>query len=91
MRPPEQLPIPFPPLAIPEDHARAAMQRKRVWGVLQLGAWLTLGELAEMTGDPEASISARLRDFRKARYGGHAIDKRRRGGERRGTWEYRLR
>lgn len=53
------------------------------------GQWWTLRELADFTGHPEASISARIRDLRKPRYGALTIDRRRRG-EGRGTWEYRL-
>ena len=51
--------------------------------------WWTLRELAEFTGHPEASVSARIRDLRKPRFGGLTIERRRRG-EGRGTWEYRL-
>ena len=37
--------------------------------------------------DPEASISARLRDFRKH---GLSVERRRRGDPRAGLWEYRV-
>jgi hypothetical protein len=37
---------------------------------------------------PEASVSAQLRNLRKARFGGWTVDKRRRGES--GTWEYRV-
>ena len=33
------------------------------------GDWHTLAEISEKTGDPEASVSARLRDFRKPKFG----------------------
>jgi hypothetical protein len=42
-------------------------------------AWISLQSLATSTGDPEASVSARLRDFRKPRFGGHTVDRRRDG------------
>jgi len=71
------------------DHARLTGQARRVWDAISDGHWLTLRELADATGDPEASVSARLRDFRKDRWGGHRIDRRRRGNTPRGTWEYR--
>ena len=52
--------------------------------------WLTLQEIEERTGYPQASISAQLRHLKKPQFGGHNVLKRRRefGGEERGTWEY---
>lgn len=52
------------------------------------GSWHTLPEIAAGTGDPEASISARLRDLRKPRFGSYVVDRRRRS---QGLFEYRLR
>ncbi len=49
--------------------------------------WHTLYALSLMTGAPEASVSARLRDLRKSKYGGHIIERRHIGN---GLWEYRL-
>ena len=76
------------------DQARLTGQIQRIYQAVlaasYLDQWLTLGELAERTGDPEASISAQLRHLRKPRFGSHVIDKRRRGAERSGLWEYRL-
>lgn len=42
------------------------------------GAWLTLGEIAELTEIGEASVSAQLRHLRKRRYGLHLVEKRQR-------------
>lgn len=53
------------------------------------GEWYTLARLSFLLGYPEASISARLRDLRKARHGGYEIA-RRRVGPGRGQWEYSL-
>lgn len=72
------------------DEKRLLGQSKRVFGLMCDGVWRTLGEIQMVTGDPQASVSARLRDFRKARFGGHCVDRRRRGDESRGLWEYRL-
>ena len=74
------------------DHVRLTGQIARIWGVMVVpgGLWRTLAEIAVMTGDPEASISAQLRHLRKERFGGHIIEKRRRGQPFRGHWEYRL-
>ncbi|MCP5014291.1 MAG: hypothetical protein GY938_03300 [Ketobacter sp.] len=33
----------------------------------------TLREIANRTGDPEASVSAQLRHLRKERFGGHTV------------------
>ena len=48
------------------DWERLTGQLGRVWGVMVYGRWVTLAEIHGRTGDPEASISARLRDLRKA-------------------------
>jgi len=69
------------------DHTRLSSQRAAIWAHMADGRWRTLGEIASETDHPEASVSARLRDFRKARFGGHAVERRRRGP---GTWEYRV-
>jgi len=71
----------------PRDGVRLHAQHHRVLACLRDGAWWTLGTLREATGDPEASISARLRDLRKPRFGAHLIEGR---YVRRGLWEYRL-
>lgn len=76
----------------PEDDeaervSRLQGQTRDVYRALLGGAWLTLGELAEKTGHPEASISAQLRHLRKPRFGGYTIEKEHRG---RGLYAYRL-
>jgi DNA-binding transcriptional regulator GbsR (MarR family) len=71
-------------------------QIERVWACLyvaaQRGLWLTLAEISDDTGDPEASVSAQLRHLRKPRFGQHVIEKRRRSnsGRREMMWEYRM-
>lgn len=92
-----------PPSVIPEDvrfdgqafvaeldQKRLRGQIERIYRLLQDGEWRTLGEIEAATGDPQASISAQIRHLRKRRFGSHAIEKRRRGDETRGLWEYRL-
>lgn len=69
------------------DGERLALQHNRVLAVMRDGKWRTLWELHEATGDPEASISARLRDLRKPRFGNHNVERR---YVRRGLFEYRL-
>lgn len=76
---------------VPEfDLARLNAQLRRVYDVLARGEWVTLREIATATEDPEASISARIRDLRKKEFGGFIVDGRRRGDAKRGLWEYRL-
>ena len=72
------------------DEVRLKKQYKRVFSLMVDGEWRTLSEVALVTGDPLQSISARLRDFRKARFGGHQLDRRRRGDDVSGLFEYRL-
>lgn len=71
----------------PQDHSRLAAQMARVRDFMAGGAWHTLAEIEAATGFPQASISARLRDLRKARFGSHTVERRRRGP---GTFEYAL-
>jgi hypothetical protein len=59
----------------------------RVYAYLERHSWVTLAELAQGTRGTEASVSARLRDLRKPRYGNHVIDRRRADG---GLFQYRL-
>jgi len=71
------------------DHVRLNAQTLRVWAVLTSGQWYTLAELGRLTGDPEASVSARLRDLRKVKFGAHVVE-RRRVTDDRGLFMYRL-
>jgi hypothetical protein len=76
------------------DRERLNAQQLRVLTVMMDGQWRTLGEIqhavADRSGqiDPEASISARLRDFRKV---GCTVERRRRGEATVGLFEYRVR
>src|SRR5215207_6646304 len=72
------------------DHDRLGAQALRVWALVADGRWRTLAEIEVGCGDPQASISARLRDFRKPRFGAHVIERRRRGDGHRGVFEYRV-
>ena len=72
------------------DHSRLSGQVARVFAFMAFGYWHTLDEIAAATGDPCQSVSARLRDLRKPRFGGHTIDRRRRGDPKDGLFEYRL-
>ena len=71
-----------------KDGARLNAQHLRVYAVMSSGVWRSLAEISAKTGDPEASVSARLRDFRKPRFGSYEVKRRRRVDA--GTWEYRV-
>ena len=72
------------------DQKRLSDQHQRVWAVMSDGAFRTLREIADLTGDETHSISARLRDFRKDRFGRHTVQRRGRAEAERGIHEYRL-
>jgi len=57
------------------DSARLGDQVLAVLSVMSDGKWRTLGELAREAQAPEASVSARLRDLRKARFGGYTVNR----------------
>lgn len=66
------------------DGERLSRQARRVFLIMRDGDWHALHELAIKTGDPEASISARLRDLRRA---GYMVL---RQYVERGLWRYRM-
>ncbi len=57
------------------DKDRLQRQLARVRGAMMDGNWHTLRELSERLGDPEASVSARLRDLRKPRFGSYIVNR----------------
>ena len=71
------------------DKGRLKNQILKVYNVMCEGRWVTLREIADVTGAPESSVSAQLRHLRKKRFGSHKIDKRRKSGLS-GLWEYKL-
>lgn len=72
-----------------KDMPRLGRQAARVFNLMQDGRWRTLGDISHITCAPESSASARLRDFRKPKFGLHVVNRRRRT-ERGGTFEYQL-
>ncbi len=72
------------------DKSRLNAQMARIFDLMRDGVWRTLAEIEAATGDPPASVSAQLRHLRKSRFGGHTVDKKRRGEASRGLWEYRV-
>jgi hypothetical protein len=72
------------------DDERLTGQILRVFNLMRDGNWRTLDEIASITGDPQASISAQLRHLRKKKFGNHTVDKRHRGEAKNGLYEYQL-
>lgn len=52
-------------------------QARRVWNQTAGRGWFTLDQIAAETYDPVQSVSARLRDFRKEKFGSHSVERRR--------------
>lgn len=70
------------------DGKRLGKQLAIVGNLMIDGQWRTLKDIADITEFPEASISARLRDYRKPRFGGMIVDRMRIEG---GLFAYRVR
>ena len=72
-----------------QDCARLTGQLLRVYERMSAGGWHSLAELVECCGGSEASISARIRDLRKPKYGSHTIERQRQSPFT-GIWIYRM-
>lgn len=59
----------------PADQVRLTGQLARIYAVLTQGGLWTVASLARVTGFPEPSISAQLRNLRKPRFGGHDVQR----------------
>ena len=57
------------------DFTRLDTQMGRVYRLMTDGKWRTLSEIANHTGGSEAAVSARLRDFRKEKYGSMLVER----------------
>lgn len=57
------------------DQVRLSGQTKRVWDLMKDGEWRTLRSISEATGDPESSVSATLRCFRRVQFGAHTVNR----------------
>jgi hypothetical protein len=69
------------------DGSRLAMQLNRVWMLMVDGQWRTLKNISAVCQGSEAAVSARLRDFRKKKFGAHVVERRYLYS---GLWEYRV-
>ena len=57
------------------DGARLESQLEKVFNFMQDGQWHTLAIIAAAVKAGESSVSARLRDLRKKRFGEHTIER----------------
>lgn len=69
------------------DGNRLKAQLGRVRSVMLRNGWMTLEAISEQTGDPPASVSAKLRDLRKLQFGAYTVE---REYVSRGLWKYRI-
>lgn len=73
------------------EHARDGDRlKKQLAAVRRLmldGKWRTLADISEAVGAPQASISARLRDLRKPKFGSYLVEREYVGA---GLWHYRV-
>lgn len=69
------------------DSARLGDQMLAVFDLMKDGEYRTLSQIASTTSHPEASVSSRLRDLRKPRFGGHTVNRRYVGN---GLYQYQL-
>jgi transcription initiation factor IIE alpha subunit len=71
----------------PVDNPRLAGQALDIFQLMQDGEERSLSEIEELTGYPQASISAQLRHLRKPRHGSHKVTKTNYGN---GLFKYKL-
>jgi hypothetical protein len=69
------------------DAARLTAQLDAVRELMKDGQWRTLQQIAAAVGAPEASVSARLRDLRKERFGAWTVERQHVGG---GLFHYKV-
>ena len=73
------------------DGDRLTRLLSRVYACMRDGEWRSLSQIVQHCGGSEASVSARLRDLRKVRFGAYVVERRRRGRPQVGVFEYRIR
>ena len=69
------------------DQVRLSSQLHAVCLILSDHRWHTLNEISKRINASEASVSARIRDLRKPKFGGHLIE---REHVERGLFQYRM-
>lgn len=69
------------------DDQRLSAQYSTIFEFMKDSQWRPLYVIADALDYPPASVSAQLRHMRKARFGGHTVNRRYIGG---GLYEYQL-
>jgi len=92
---PEQFHFPWGAPVPASAGVRLTGQHKLVFECMADHEWRTLADIAAATGIPLASVSTPLRNLRKAPFGSHTVEKRRRAPgpmdvAAAAVWEYRL-
>lgn len=72
------------------DGERILTQRGRVFEFMADQKFHSLEEISLAVGGSEAAVSARLRDFRKAKYGSYTVIGKRFGDKKSGFWKYQV-
>lgn len=77
------------------DYERLKTKFEKVFECMKDGRWRTIDEICAITGIDirgSAGVSARLRDMRKAKFGGHTLNRRspKTTGREKGVHEYQL-
>jgi len=72
------------------DLKRLNKQATHIFQFMNDQRWHTLTDISRATRYPEASVSARLRDLRKIRFGASTVERRLAHNDDSGLWEYRL-
>lgn len=70
-----------------KDYTRLSGQLLRVFEVMKDGRWYGASQLCELANVSPLSITARIRDLRKPKFGSHTIERKLISG---GYHEYRL-
>lgn len=73
-----------------KDKARLTNQIDKIKNLMMDGLPRTLDEIEAAIKEPQASISAQLRNLRKQRFGGHTVLRQRRDDPQKGLFEYQL-
>lgn len=83
--------MPFGGTTYSEEHDKDRLKKQlhHVKSTMSDGKWRTLGCLEGILGYPQASISARLRDLRKSKFGHHLVERERVPGGN-GLYRYRV-
>lgn len=58
------------------DNPRLGKQLIKIRDFMLDGRWRTLDQIADRTDEPVNSVSARLRDLRKRRFGSYTVERR---------------